>query len=69
LHALTLAFDQHLKNAAYLGMAFVGMSLTTRWRRPVDERAGTLRVLMYHRVNTRRVDGHTISPKAPATTP
>jgi peptidoglycan/xylan/chitin deacetylase (PgdA/CDA1 family) len=54
---------QHLKNAAFVGMGAAGaIASRSQLHRPVTDNRGTLRVLMYHRVNHRRIDAYTISP-------
>jgi peptidoglycan/xylan/chitin deacetylase (PgdA/CDA1 family) len=55
---------QQLKNAVFVGMGVAGaISSMSQMRRPVVDISGMLRVLMYHRVNRRRIDAYTISPR------
>jgi peptidoglycan/xylan/chitin deacetylase (PgdA/CDA1 family) len=54
---------QQLKNAVFVGMGMAGaIGTMSRLRRSPIDNSGTLRVLMYHRVNRRRIDPYTISP-------
>ena len=56
------ALFQELKNVAFVGMGLAGAT----WRLGRGDRgngSGQLRILMYHRVSPRRVDGYTTSPE------
>jgi peptidoglycan/xylan/chitin deacetylase (PgdA/CDA1 family) len=54
---------QQVKNATFVGIGIVGaIGGRSRLHRPVVDDTGMLRVLMYHRVNRRRIDAYTIAP-------
>jgi peptidoglycan/xylan/chitin deacetylase (PgdA/CDA1 family) len=55
---------QQLKNAAFVAMGAAGaISSRSQVHRSVVDNSGVLRVLMYHRVNRRRIDAYTIAPR------